>query len=134
MIHRRICTARRIVGSLLFAAAVLVAIPAASQAACPWDGPAVLTNTTSFGRTWTRMLTVNNSVCGAGVIDPSGAFVLCDAGPPTFPPIGSMTLRVQFYLPSNTTGKRCKWTCGGEQCDIRGGDGLPVELLGFSVD
>ncbi len=42
--------------------------------------------------------------------------------------------RVQLLQTSHTTGQGCVFnTLGGNTCVLRGGDGLPVELLSFRV-
>ncbi len=44
-------------------------------------------------------------------------------------------LRAVFSIASHTAGMSCMFDCGPRgSCTIRGGDGLPVELLSFGVD
>ncbi len=44
-------------------------------------------------------------------------------------------LSANFAVAShNMTSNGCTFVCGGGTCKVRGGDALPVELLGFGVE
>ncbi len=45
------------------------------------------------------------------------------------------TLRAEFTIASDTSAMGCDFNCGAKgKCSIRGGDGLPVELMHFGVE
>ncbi len=63
--------------------------------------------------------------------------VLCTALTNTFgsPPNVLGRLKVQWAASAgNTSANGCSFNCQGGTCRVRGGDGLPVELMEFSVD
>ena len=46
-----------------------------------------------------------------------------------------ISLVVEFTAPSaNVTGNGCVFVCQNGICTVRGGDGLPVELMEFSIE
>lgn len=107
-------------------AALGVAIPASAQ--CPWDGA---------------------PDCGTG----AGPFSMCDrnfaTGQSCQPPANngngtacnpSASAGGVYILSASQTSTAvqgsafCSWNCGGEICRINLSDGLPVELMEFSID
>lgn len=61
--------------------------------------------------------------CNATVVQAS----MCDAV--------SVQLAAHFQFSTDDTLHYCNFDCGARgKCSIRGGDGLPVELIGFGVD
>lgn len=64
---------------------------------------------------------------GAGMINGVG-IVGCSFM--TSPP----SVKISFTAPSqNAFTQSCQWTCGAQTCTVRGFDGLPVELMEFSI-
>ena len=50
-------------------------------------------------------------------------------------PTAAMTRLGGGFLPiTDITARGCDFNCGGVQCSVRGADGLPVELMEFSVE
>ena len=44
-------------------------------------------------------------------------------------------LQAKWTTPAdNMAANRCRFTCDGGVCEVRGEDALPVELLDFSID
>ena len=85
-----------------------------------------------IGSLWTFVSTGTDSsaTCMGAPYGPT-APTLCEATRS-----GTMTARINILFPlggNNTAANYCIFNCNGT-CRMRGGDGLPVELMDFSID
>ena len=85
---------------------------------------------------------LNDTMMLRGLVGPYMTTMLCataQMGTQVFQcnPLNFMTLvrlRARFNVGFNTTMQVCTFICPGGTCQVRGQDGLPVELLDFTID
>ena len=109
--------------AMLFA----LAFPIPSWAQCPWNGPAMCTLTTAPYEECYRSLTATQT-CQAPVNAGNGT--VCSPAVTT----SAVVLRAYQSATSLQPTAYCDWQCGGVSCRIQLADGLPVELLEFSIE
>ncbi len=111
--------------------AILTGLAAASPSmtSCPWEGTDTAMCNTIAGpfESCFRILTASQP-CQVAMNNNMGTVCL------PADDMGAMTL---FASQSNSglqVDAYCQWQCGGQTCRIDLADGLPVELMGFSIE
>lgn len=101
--------------------------------ATAWSSGHLLT----FGPLW-NFISNGCTHVAFGPTPPSYCSAIRVLAPPPIPGLYSRftaVLRVGFADPaSNQTSNGCTFNCPGGTCIVRGGDGLPVELMQFKVE
>ncbi len=128
-IHRE--SASRV--SLLVLLPVLIAAGIAGPAAgqCPWEGAAGCAPYGAPPFTMCDRNLASNYSCQAPVNN--GAGTICV-------PSAADTSAINFFATQTNTmasvrsAAFCSWSCSGEICRIQLSDGMPIELMDFSVE
>jgi hypothetical protein len=130
MLHTRSISLSRLVmfAGALFIAGALTATTPQQAAAQTCGGLAGCNGPFSFFGTW--YLTGNGTECPGGcAVASSSGNVTCKVGQD----FGGNNLSA--VMSNDTTAEFCGFNCGARgNCQMRGGDGLPVELLHFGVE
>ncbi len=108
-------------------AVLMLAVPSASQ--CPWDGSPDCSPALAPYASCYRSVDLT---AAQGCLTPTnnGMGTVCSPGGPV---MGATLLFVSQTAMALRPSAFCQWNCGGEVCLIRLSDGLPVELMDFSV-
>ena len=107
-------------------------------AVCPGDNAWVFTDrvlrsSTNFGGPGPLHAFIGGG-CGTNKIGSNTSNFTCHVNSPVSGSAYYARLSVRFNnATSNTTGRRCEFACGNGSCVMQGGDGLPVELMEFSI-